>query len=309
MKLQPINVFLLNTSCLLYSIAALKERHRWDEWERRDYLSIDNKNLPIVQELETSKFPAESPITASRRPKENYESRAISDVQIKVPRLPSIAPSDSASEGICGEDSTECEGDIYNSYTEESRSVVALTKSSISEGTDDAAKPALLSFSERRFLEQFTMRLTNQGLEVLKLSRDNKWQLRYLTTTKEVKWLRATDEGCRESGGRVQCPRGILWLKKFAKKNHSISIIARQGRGGLHSSKLIKVTAAGRRDPHYQLSRKLKEKFKESVAVEITYSLDGRNRSVIFLCRNTDDAHLLCASLRVVIAVLERRKK
>merc|ERR1712228_641759 len=72
-----------------------------------------------------------------------------------------------------------------------------------------------------QFLDDFISKLKIEPMEVLKLNRENKWQLRFLTITKE-------------EIPQLRCPQGILWLKKNpSKKVYSVKNIDRQGKGGM----------------------------------------------------------------------------
>ena len=159
------------------------------------------------------------------------------------------------------------------------------------------------SLSQRRILEKFSSTLKHQGMEVLKLNRDKKWQTRFLTVSKEVIWL-DTLQNDELTGDRGQCPIGFLWTKRFnPAKEYSISAIDRQGHGGVLFDQLVKVSPSGRSDLGHPLSKKQNDKFKDSVAVALEYSVNGAEKSVIIRCRSTDEAHFLCTGLRVIMDV------
>jgi hypothetical protein len=169
--------------------------------------------------------------------------------------------------------------------------------------------PSALSLNQRRVLEKFCSSLKNQGIEVLKQNRDSKWQVRYLTVSKDVTEIKHVSLSSTESEAS-QCPSAILWVKKFkSRSTYSTSLIDKQGRGGVMLSQLEKVTAAGRSEPADQLPKKFQEKYKDSVIVMLEYCLTGSTRSMALRCKTTDEAHFLCTGLRVCMDVLKREKE
>jgi len=170
-------------------------------------------------------------------------------------------------------------------------------------GTDKAKSVAL----QRQTLEQFCSFLRNEGLEVLKLNRDKKWQQRFLTFTKEITWL-SNDQETFGPGDRGHCPQGILWLKKFnAKtKEHSVSNIGKQGKGGMFLSHLSHTSIVPSVSENYALSKKQKQgKFHDSIPVTLRSDFDGTSRTVIFRCLDMDAARLLCRGCNAIIEVLK----
>jgi hypothetical protein len=80
-------------------------------------------------------------------------------------------------------------------------------------------------------LERFCSRLRNDGMEVLNLNRDGKWQPRFLTVSSEVAFLATGAEDGPDDC--APCPKGLLWVKKcLAKsKDRSVINIDRHGKG------------------------------------------------------------------------------
>jgi len=201
---------------------------------------------------------------------------------------------------------------VHELSTEETPSSLENTEST-DESSDEEPKESAMtprspafSVSQRRILEKFSSTLKHNGMEVLKLNRDKKWQTRYLVVSKEVLWLNDAEVNAH-SGDRGQCPYGILWTKRFnPMKEYSISAIDRHGHGGVHFAQLVKVSATGRSDLGHPLNKKQQEKFKESVAISVDFTLNGSPKSVVLLCRTTDAAHFLCTGLRVIMDVLKR---
>lgn len=255
------------------------EQKVWDEWNRQD---------DSTQEAKTVSTEAVERRENAHRELVQYAKSA-----------------KSASDGEKGRDSSMEESPAPTEGTESD------DESSKSLPEDPAVTPnsAKFSVSQRRILEKFSSTLKHQGMEVLKLNRDKKWQARYLVVSKEVLWLNAAEVN-GHSGDRGQCPLGLLWTKRFnAAKEYSITAIDRQGRGGVLLDQLVKVSATARSDLGHALSKKQQEKFKESVAISVDYTQNGSKKVVVLLCRTTDAAHFLCTGLRVVIDVLKREKE
>jgi hypothetical protein len=160
---------------------------------------------------------------------------------------------------------------------------------------------AEISLQKRKILETICKTLKEQGMEVLKLSRgDSKWQMRFLTFSKEGIDLDSTIDG-----EHLSCPLGLLWKKKFNPrgKEPSIANIDEQGHGGLLFSDLLKVSASARNEVERPVPKKYQQKYRDCVDVTLVYTFNGRPRSLVLRCRTTDEAHLLCAGLRVIIVV------
>ena len=168
---------------------------------------------------------------------------------------------------------------------------------------------AAVSNNQRKILEKVISSLCQEGLEVLKLSRDNKWQLRHITVSKEVFVLHAP----AFQSERTICPEALLWLKRFnpRNQNYSAQSIDNQGHGGILLKDLRKVQASSRSETSVQLPKKYQSKFKDSVVVRLECSSEttGQSRSIHFCCRQTNEAHFLCTGLRVMVDVIERESK
>uniref|UniRef100_A0A7S4MCG9 Uncharacterized protein n=1 Tax=Odontella aurita TaxID=265563 RepID=A0A7S4MCG9_9STRA len=164
---------------------------------------------------------------------------------------------------------------------------------------------------QRQTLERFCLRLRNDGMEVLKLNRDKKWQPRFLTVSKEVTWLNhERDAGAGMSGGdRGFCPQGILWMKKFNSRSreHSVASIDRQGKGGMLLSHLRKIMVTPGSVSEYPLGKKLVlGKFRDSVVVVLHEEHAGTARSVVIRCVSAEAAEFLRTGCNAIIDVLQR---
>ena len=177
--------------------------------------------------------------------------------------------------------------------------------SSIPETASRSSRSSTFSINQRRILERFSSSLRRQGIEVLKLSRDNKWQLRHLTVSSETKLL---NFGASHSGDKCPCPLGILWQKRFNPqgKDASVTCIDSVGHGGMIVDDLRSVAAWMKSDPEHPIPRKFLSHFSDSVAVSMTYTLGNKIRAVVLRCKTMDEAHFVCTGLRVLVDILRR---
>jgi hypothetical protein len=145
-------------------------------------------------------------------------------------------------------------------------------------------------------------RLSNEGIEVLKLNREKNWQPRFLTITKEVMWFRKTND--LRFRGIDSCPRGLLWVKRFDQdKEHSISSINKNGQGGVLFSAIQYISLM--KDKH-SLSRKQKKgKFKDSVTLVLHACSNESKREIMFRCMNKDDAFALSSAFQAILDRLD----
>ena len=258
------------------------EQKVWDEWNRQD-AELDSRD---------SRSPAANTVSSELMERRENAHRKL--VQYAETAL-------SANENKTGHESSIEETPASREASDSNNISDAVPEDTVA--TRESAK---LSLSQRRILEKFSSTLKLNGMEVLKLNRDKKWQTRFLVVSREVLWLNA-EEVNGHSGDRGQCPLGILWTKRFnAGKDYSITVIDRQGRGGMHFDQLTKVSASGRSNLGHALSKKQQEKFKDSVAISVDFIQNGSPKCVVLLCRTTDEAHFLCTGLRVVMDVLKR---
>jgi hypothetical protein len=170
--------------------------------------------------------------------------------------------------------------------------------------------PILLSFSQRSLIEKFTKNLANDGVEVLKLNTRNQWQLRYFTVSKEKIALTA-HEANSQSGDVAQCPKALLWLKKFNPNAGGYALgknIDKSGHGGMMLLELTDATVVNNENTTHPIPKNLSSKFKDSVLVTVAYTINGGPRSVSFRCKNNDEAQFLCTCMRVIRDLLKREQ-
>lgn len=183
----------------------------------------------------------------------------------------------------------------------EERQLIKLDKNNIS--LDQKPSRAVIAFSSL---------LKQKGVRVLKLGRQNKWQVRYLTVSKEVVWV-SPHERAREVG---QCPKALLWVKRFDSKAHDLSKIKSQGRGGVLFSDLNKVeyvkgqnTSAT--ESFDRISKTLKRTFPSFFGVSVDYSFhdeDGTrsHRSVMLSFMSKADAEAFITAIKIIKDALAR---
>ena len=141
--------------------------------------------------------------------------------------------------------------------------------------------------NQRKTLEKFCTRIKNEGIEVLKLNRENKWQTRYLTVSTEGTWLKKDSN--LGNGDSCFCPLGILWLKKLNKnREHSISNIDKQGRGGMLLANLSRANEIHDYTSKYPMSRKQLDQFKGSAVIRLYSDASGPTKFVTLRCTKHD---------------------
>ena len=313
------------------------EKKVWDAWDRRDSCSVTShftNSLSGVTSV-TPKSDAASPaagklkgllgprVAISAKPlvrglsglgsptTSEGSSTTGSDSLIEYPTEQSDpnTSSDLSSKMMIFEDSSEDTSRRSGAFTPQSRGTTATgssaASSSIPETASRSSRSSTFSINQRRILERFSSSLRRQGIEVLKLSRDNKWQLRHLTVSSETKLL---NFGASHSGDKCPCPLGILWQKRFNPqgKDASVTCIDSVGHGGMIVDDLRSVAAWMKSDPEHPIPRKFLSHFSDSVAVSMTYTLGNKIRAVVLRCKTMDEAHFVCTGLRVLVDILRR---
>jgi hypothetical protein len=287
------------------------ERKVWDEWDKQDSKPGTKDEKPPEKTSATEfveRFSPEVtvrlPAVAERSPDNAEHQQGVVERRQNAHQK-FIQCAESAKTKTATENVMDSEPSI-----EVSRIEKEANKQEAEAACEDPAptppNPRPLTLSQRRILEKFSFTMKRHGMEVLKLNRDNKWQTRFLTVSKEVLWVN-TGEVNGHSGNRTQCPLGILWMKRFnAAKEYSVSAVDRMGRGGVLCDQLVKVSAKGRLNLGHSLNKKQQDTFKDAVGVNLEYSSSGASKSVVLLCKTTDAAHFLCTGLRVLMDVLKR---
>lgn len=188
------------------------------------------------------------------------------------------------------------------------------TESSISHGPKqklegDIPVPWLstaLSFEQRAVLKDFSSNLKNDGVQVMKLSRRNRWQIRYLTVSKEVSRLSSDQDGSKNI---EQCPKALLWPKRIVRSQKcSISSIKSGGQGGLHFERLLQIRPVVSNEYYdTNLSKRLKREFPVFAGVAVDFSYEGGGQRQLHLCFRTKiDAEAFVATMHIIREAAER---
>jgi len=319
-----------NTADVSIAVSDLseKEKNVWNAWDRRDHNS--NKQ-PIEQPPAEPKprnggqthntlksivgskrtMPQDSPRKSTKYDLSGLGSPTTTESSVSGSGTSAqVSSSDMSSKMMIFEDSTDdtcrsCDGRA----TPHSRATTG-TSSAGSSAHVRLARPTttnVLSQNQRRILEKFTSSLKWKGIEVLKLSRDFRWQFRHLTVSSETRLIKF---GQKAKSDHYSVPLGILWQKRFNPKGKESSVLCidNQGHGGMVIEDLRSVAASIKADSKHPIPRKFAYQFSDSVSVAITYSLGKSTRFLILRCQTTEEAHFICTGLRVLIDVLRREK-
>lgn len=164
--------------------------------------------------------------------------------------------------------------------------------------------PSKPSFDQRAMLETFSSHLKKEGVEVLKLSRRNKWQVRYLTVSREVTRL---DTQEFFTGNIGQCPKALLWPKQRKGRNNSVSSIKGNGRGGLLFAQLTQVELSSSNELYDRhLPRKLKAAFPSYAGAVLDYCFKRGNRKLHFCFKTKLDAEAFVTTMLIIKEAAER---
>jgi hypothetical protein len=129
----------------------------------------------------------------------------------------------------------------------------------------------------------FYRKIKNSPYEVLKLNRENKWQTRFLTVSKEGTWLKSGKD--ISNGDACFCPLALLWVKKLTRSNdHSVTTIDQQGRGGVIFAHLVKAKVENELATRFPLTKKQADKFRDSLVVRIYSDSGDKTSGITFRC-------------------------
>lgn len=141
-------------------------------------------------------------------------------------------------------------------------------------------------------------RFQKEGISVLKLNRQNQWQPRILTVTKDVNVFLETNDA--RFKGIDSCPKGMLWMKKFhdSERNAS-SIIGKKAKGGLFFSTIESISVT--KGKHSLSKKQQKGEFKDSFTLVLHTNDNGTRKDINFRVAKKDDLILLSSGLQAVI--------
>ena len=272
------------------------EKRVWREWEKLNVVGALNANKPDEKKTGDKK--------ASGRRTLASESASY------------ITAGDSFGDSyISGESFDYSQDDMRDTFSTRSYTTGGETDTMM---TDDQGrsvmskpKPMLLSFSQRSLVEKFSKQMTAVGIQVLKLNTRKQWQMRYFTVSMEQIALSA-HEAINKTGEIAQCPKALLWLKKFNAKSGGYGIvnIDKNGHGGMLLVDLVDIQVSERRDDLLEnpIPKKLQGKFENSVLLTLKYKMKGVLRSIEFRCKDNDEAQFLCTCMRVIRDLLRRER-
>jgi hypothetical protein len=141
-------------------------------------------------------------------------------------------------------------------------------------------------------------RFQKEGISVLKLNRQNQWQRRILTVTKDVNVFLETNDA--RFKGIDSCPKGLLWMKKFNDSERSASsVIGKKAKGGLFFSTIESISVT--RGKHSLSKKQQKGEFKDSFTLVLHANDNGTRKDINFRVAKKDDLILLSSGLQAVI--------
>jgi hypothetical protein len=141
-------------------------------------------------------------------------------------------------------------------------------------------------------------------VEVLKLSRWNKWQVRYLTVSRE-----ATQLGFDHDISGNAFPKALLWLKQISKtpQSRSVSSIKDNGRGGVLFENMNGVIPIESNEYYDRnLPKRLKKKFPEFAGVLLDCRFVGGDRHLHFCFKTKQDAQSFITTMLIIKEVGDR---
>ena len=268
----------------------VEERRVWDDWDRKNIDSPGPKDLESSMLFDTSADVDEANIVSADHTERRKQAHQELKQQAKyatdtVERTPTRAKSSELNNARKADTSL-----IHKKQT---------TKVHTNQ----------FSLSHQQFLEKFDSVLKTRGLEVLKLNTNNKWELRFLTVTKEILWLKQGSED--NTGDRMHVPQGLLWLKKFSSKtkDQSITAIDKQGRGGMLFPHIISTTISSSSDNSVPIPSKfLSGKFNSSILLTLVgTNATGSPRTIHFSFMSKEDAKLFCSGCNLISELTKKK--
>ena len=274
------------------------ERKLWEQWEERDDLS-GRKEKKTTSEMEETK--REKPESKSDSKSSNESSRvnnsSTSSMDSSVNRL-NTARRREVAQSMLLDHSKKAQAlnreqvqSILSSKTEDTDVL----------STEDKSKATGITDVQQEVLQKFSSMLRNDKVEVLKLNRHGKWQLRYITVSREVSWLKTAS-----TPKSSQCPQALLWYKAHNTKNTGLAGLKNDGRGGFLFSQLHTVERDPNVNPPAPIPKKLKAKFTSYAGVKISYHCDEGERDLIFCFQDQSDAKAFCTAIDIIRQVILR---
>ena len=204
-----------------------EERKLWNRWEERDELSgrkekkTQNESKETKREISNSKSASASVNEPSRVNNSSTSSMDSSMNGLNTSRRREAA------QAMLLDHSKKAQAlnreqvqSILSSTTEDTDVLGAEDNKSTATGRTG------ITNVQQEVLQKFSTILRNDKVEVLKLNRHGKWQLRYITVSREVAWLKPNG-GVPSTPKSSQCPQALLWYKAHNTKNTVVDFCSR----------------------------------------------------------------------------------
>lgn len=279
------------------------EKARWDKWEQRDDLSgrkekkKNNKSEIGERDSKREQSHDESRTAAPTK----LEQSSSSSIDSSVSRLQTAHKREQAQSMLL---------DHAKKAQEMNRHQVQSILSAKTEDTDalshdEKTTTTGITYVQEDVLQKFSTMLRNDKVEVLKMNRHGKWQLRYITVSKEVAWLQQNNQA-PPTPTSSKCPQALLWYKGHNTKNSGLAGLRNDGRGGFLFSQLKKVERDPNVNPPAPIPKKLKAKFGSYAGVKIQYICEEGDRDLVFCFQDPSDAKAFCTAVDIIHQVVLR---
>lgn len=281
------------------------EKATWDKWEERDDLSGRKKKSKAESEEKHSI--SDEQTHRESQPSQNLEVAArkaepssSSSLDSSTNRLRTAHKREQAQSMLL--DHAKKAQELNRQHV---RSLLSTkTEDTDALSTEEKSTATGITYVQEEVLKKFSSMLRNEKVEVLKLNRHGKWQLRYITVSREVSWLQNTQTPSTPTSS--QCPQALLWYKGHNTKNSGLAGIRNDGRGGFLFSQLQKVERDPNANPPAPIPKKLKSKFRSYAGVKIQYFCDEGDRDLLFSFQDPSDAKAFCTAVDIIHQVVLR---
>lgn len=300
-----------------------EERKRWDEWEERDELSgrtaknsrSDKNGRANVPEagsksktepghVETaSELECETDRETDNGRKRTYESSP-SSLDSSTNRIDAARRRKEAQSKLLHH------AKMAQQLNREQLQSVLSTRTedtdvlSTAQSTEEKSMATTITTVQQEVLKRFSSMLRNDKVEVLKLNRHGKWQVRFITVSTEILWLNKGREPPTPKSS--QCPQALLWYKGHNVRNTGLAGLKNDGRGGFLFSQLHKIGRDPNLHPPAPIPKKLKSKFRSYAGVKIKYLCDEGERDLLFCFQDKSDASAFCTAIDIIHRVVLR---
>ena len=264
-----------------------EEQKRWDIWEERDELSGRKKKN---KRKEISKEKTEQSVEATSSSSYNSAANRLRRREEAQSKLLEHAKNAQSLDREATDES------ILPAKTEDTDAISG----------DERSVTTRSVYVQQHILEKFSSMLRNEKVEILKLNRHGKWQVRFITVSKEVSWLK--NKKATATPKSSQFPQALLWYKTHSTKNNGLADLKNDGRGGFLFSQLRKVERDPNVSPPAPIPRKLKGRYGKYAGVRIHYVCEEGDRELIFGFQDPMDATAFCTAINILRQVVHRNE-